>query len=80
MMSDEQRNPYAFPRHPEHPVSDERQRADGGMSLRDWFAGQALGVIVNRLCDSGAKPDTIAGHAAIAAYDVADAMLAQRER
>lgn len=44
-----------------------------GMSLRDWFAGQALSSI-------GAV-EGYADHAALAAdvYAVADAMLAQRE-
>ena len=48
-----------------------------GMSLRDWFAGQALaGVMAN----SNIKPtetfETIANHA----FAFADAMLAERER
>lgn len=41
----------------------------GGMSLRDWFAGQAL---------AGMVPDT-AQNKALAAYAIADAMLAARE-
>lgn len=43
-----------------------------GMSLRDWFAGQALAGIITL------RPNT-ADEAAWAAYEAADAMLAARE-
>lgn len=76
-------NPSAFPLpaltlfdgrgHPTHP----------GMSLRDWFAGQALPQAIE-IGRSGAKPDADVARltAAIAgiAYDFADEMLAERER
>jgi hypothetical protein len=44
-----------------------------GMSLRDWFAGQALQGIL-------ASPDTVGSQPSIAgyAYQFADAMLAER--
>lgn len=48
-----------------------------GMSLRDWFAGQALaGMVVNtQLVTQGAILDTISA----SAYRIADAMLKARE-
>jgi hypothetical protein len=48
-----------------------------GMSLRDWFAGMALGHIPALLdvSDENASCENIAGHA----YQIADAMLAARE-
>lgn len=46
----------------------------GGMSLRDYFAGQALaGLYAN------AKEEWNAETAAACAYDTADAMLAERQ-
>lgn len=49
-----------------------------GMSLRDWFAGMALGHIPALLdvSDENASCENIAGHA----YQIADAMLAARDR
>jgi hypothetical protein len=44
-----------------------------GMSLRDWFAGQALtGVLADMEMSAYAK--------AIYAYEIADAMLAERNK
>lgn len=50
-----------------------------GMTLRDWFAGQAL---VGLMSDPGLRPDKLAEfqHMAVRLYQVADAMLAERER
>ncbi len=50
------------------------QEAHDGMSLRDWFAGQALAGLL--------PTDTTHTNAdlAQAAYNLADAMLAARER
>jgi len=45
-----------------------------GMTLRDWFAGQALIMLPNMGC--GADLDTF--DTAAAAYQIADAMLAAR--
>ncbi|WP_435170754.1 hypothetical protein [Falsirhodobacter sp. 1013] len=50
----------------------------GGMSLRDWFAGQALSGIAGCADDLGVntwKPD----QAALIAYSMADAMIAARK-
>ena len=47
-----------------------------GMTLRDWFAGQALGHIPALLdvTEQNASCENIAGHA----YQMADAMIAAR--
>lgn len=50
--------------------------ATGGMTLRDWFAGQALSIVYMRFM-SGADPDP--EDLAIQTYLIADAMLAARE-
>lgn len=47
-----------------------------GMSLRDWFAGQALNMIVGMMDDNTPlHPESIAR----ASYAIADAMLKARE-
>jgi hypothetical protein len=43
-----------------------------GMTLRDWFAGQALAGLCSRQSDPGMK------HRVTTAYQYADAMLAAR--
>ena len=48
-----------------------------GMSLRDWFAGQALAGL---LSSPFARKDVTWGDFTADAYDVADAMLAQRNK
>lgn len=61
-------NPYAFPFPTNHP-------AHGGMTLRDWFAGQALmGLLAGRSQGVSFTPE----EAAKSAYFVAQAMLAER--
>lgn len=55
-----------------------RERADGtydirGMTLRDWFAGQAVAGMTCK------EPWFNAERMAVAAYAIADAMLAARE-
>ncbi len=74
----------AFPR----PVSEDRYSGDQpdgnctvpdqcGMSLRDWFAGQALcGLIASNDENAGDRLEELPGYA----YQIADAMLAQREK
>ena len=77
-------NPPAFPR-------DHRHLGHNGMTLRDWFAGQALtGILANsENVHAGAEPTNsalscnpqpFAGWVARASYLVADAMLAHREK
>ena len=63
-MSDEHNGGPAFP----HEFASEP-----GMSLRDWFAGQALAGIVSDHKIGASAPD-----GARWAYEYADAMLAER--
>jgi len=52
--------------------------SEGGMTLRDWFAGQALAGLV---ADSSYDPkDKYNEYASRFCYTIADAMLAERER
>jgi hypothetical protein len=56
---------------------DDTITVDGGLSLRDYFAGQALtGVIANALAFQTRDAD----HIAKMAYEAADAMLAARRQ
>jgi hypothetical protein len=52
-----------------------------GMSLRDWFAGQALaGILAGRFADTIPHDDVNGGgDAAFYAFQYADAMLSRRE-
>lgn len=50
-----------------------------GMTLRDWFAGQALAGLATG-CDLEITGPETAHGAAAQAYAFADAMLAQREK
>jgi hypothetical protein len=56
----------------------------GGMALRDWFAGQAIGAYMRWSLDQPVEPDdtrkTAAARYATVAYEIADAMLAAREK
>ena len=49
-----------------------------GMSLRDWFAGQAIAAMVKAAWDDDWPVDANAKIAATWAYAVSDAMLAAR--
>lgn len=67
---------------PFHELSQEEAAALGGvraqhlgMSLRDWFAGQALAGIV-----SAPGPTEAASRASRVAYEMADFMLAERKK
>lgn len=76
-MGDRYQDGYAFPR----VETQNTVAAAPGMELRDWFAGQAVPAIVMRYNpnDDGVillDEDEIAR----AAYDIADAMVAERER
>jgi hypothetical protein len=54
------------------------QHIDAGMTLRDYFAAQAIGAIASDYlrATGNMHPE----HAAAAAYEIADAMLAEREK
>ena len=67
-LSDTKHGGFAFPQsNPDVAYSD---YIGGGMTLRDWFAGQALAGLA-----SSSHPD----RAATLAYQCADAMLKARE-
>lgn len=64
----------AFPLAASTMPNGEHQWHEYGMSLRDWFAGQALAGMLS-------NPECITGRPAVAvhAYGYADAMIAARE-
>jgi hypothetical protein len=65
----------AFPLHP-YTV----RASSAGMSLRDWFAGQALlSIVASCMHDARQDGETPSQMIARKAYEVADAMLAARE-
>jgi hypothetical protein len=73
----------AFP----NSVQPDFQYAEAGMTLRDWFAGQALaGVMASpdgsvfRYVIETAKTTSPAPAVAALAYELADAMLAERSK
>lgn len=70
----------AFPREQRHTVSGadgrwaDRWIPEGGMSLRDYFAAQALASVAKVFAEGGAQADEIARDC----YRLADAMLEAR--
>ena len=65
-MTDKQDGGSAFP--------VDREYLYQGMTLRDWFAGQALAGLIASCTTAWPPEEVIAG----TAYEVADAMLAAR--
>ena len=62
---------------PAFPVSDQGTHGTFGMSLRDWFAGQALaGMFAADTADSVILTE----EKTVFAYAAADAMLAERDK
>lgn len=69
-------NPAAFPSVEEHPSYDFPMHHPG-MTLRDYFAGQALaGILASRKMIFHDQQEMMARHA----FEHADAMLAERAR
>ena len=69
--------PMAFPQPDTYHAGGQVEYGNPGMSLRDWFAGQALIAIVGHPnCASEATDAFLAK----CAYDYADAMLAARSK
>lgn len=73
-------NPNAFP------APDDGRPSDGyGMTLRDWFAGQAIGSIVRQCAGDAAfgYPEGVESMEQLfaqKAFAIADAMLAERAK
>ena len=67
-------NPQAFPTSSINP----------GMTLRDWFAGQALSGFMadpsNNIHRNAPTPEEACANTALAAYNLADAMVAERAK
>jgi hypothetical protein len=82
MMTDTKDGGPAFPREAYvNPNGTTIRTGSDGMSLRDWFAGQALTGILGPNYDwftSGDRTGSRAHEAAYFAYSLADAMLAAR--
>lgn len=70
---------YAFPNGPDHKSGWD---AEYGMSLRDYFAGQAIGTVISQ-CAADSDVARYAGgppvYFAKKAYEIADAMIAVRK-
>lgn len=63
-----------------HPIIIGDKLFDEGLTLRDYFAGQALAGILNFEPGSYEVADEIAAAAAKSSYSIADAMLREREK
>ena len=66
------KNPPAFPLHPEH-----WQEENQGMTLRDYFAAQAMQALLRQYPDH--LMNSPASEVASDAYSMADAMMKVRE-
>ena len=73
----DENNPPAFPNlNPNYDGNWDKEPQRGGMTLRDWFAGQALaGLCANQR----ATHEWIGQFAARSAYELADALIAARK-
>ena len=69
-------NPRAFPGQPRDSHDVPCDEYNPGMTLRDYFAGQALAGLVYHQADFELTPANWAHDA----YQLADAMLAEREK
>lgn len=74
-MTDREDGGPAFPRAGHINEHGNEVGAEDGLSLRDWFAGQALAGMMEAYRHGEARHD----HAAHDAYAFADAMIAQRK-
>ena len=73
----------AYPCHT-NPLPGKLANAPQGMTLRDWFAGQALQSMnfadaIQEAMKEGVKPTQAGEYIATACFKMADAMLAARE-
>ena len=72
---------FAFPRAQGDSEFESDRPVQEGMSLRDWFAGQALGhlspFLLKAMADTKQVPHKV--ELASLAYEIADAMIAARK-
>jgi len=75
-------NPQAFPTPKIKRDGWGNEFTEPGMSLRDWFAGQAIPAVIEKCGgDRGrAKYSTFEEYFAVTAYEIADAMLRERSK
>ena len=81
MTTNKQDGGQAFPvSHVVHPKDGAPHLViEGGLSIRDWFAGQALPTVIGLNVQGGDKRVAFnATFAAACAYGIADAMIAHR--
>lgn len=72
-------NPYAFPT--DHSGSEEYTNIQGGLTMRDYFAAQALaGFCAHLALDAADGPIWNPEGVAIRVYELADAMLQERTK
>jgi hypothetical protein len=71
-------NPHAFP-FQSVTLSGEPNSPELGMTLRDWFAGQALAGVCSAIIGGYMPNDEECTEAASGAFRIADAMLAARK-
>jgi len=69
---------------PAFPITENGLQGYNGMSLRDWFAGQALAgsdisTVMAEALKAGATSDEFSQILSMSVYKIADAMLAARE-
>lgn len=77
-MTDRKDGGPAFPMDGPHAMNESPAIASRGMSLRDWFAGQALIAVLRS--SPKIEAEEIVKYAAKTAYSFADAMLKEREK
>lgn len=80
-MSDTPENPPAFPQDSVIHPNGEVEYGSSGMSLRDYFAGQALPMLIDQVTSTSAVSSR--QHAELIAsksYQMADAMMSRREK
>ena len=80
-MDDDKDGGQAFPRAISADAKNSLNHGMPGMTLRDYFAGQALPSVMH-LCarDTLAPAESITQSFARKAYEIADAMLAERAK
>lgn len=69
----------AFPTNTTNEQNSGACEADYGMSLRDWFAGQALPAVIETCRSDMIHAGGFAEHFSTRAYAIADAMLKARQ-